>query len=173
MPKFTVVAESITANPSTFPLNKLKKVRKNIKNYMVREAGPMLVDDLGKTVAGWRGKPTFIYKYSEPYGSRQQLDVYPTGRHTLKWKRISEGTRTRSIYPRRAPALRFQRGYTPRTRPGGRYGGPGRRHGPEVVTLAVHGHRIEPRKFSLEVIKRRRQKVHSDLQQTVRKTGGI
>lgn len=130
----------------------------------------MLVNDFKKTTTGWRTAPTFIAKYSEPYGgARKQVYVYPTGRGKLRWIWIHEGTGPREITPKtnRYP-MRFPRHYLPKTTAKGRYGGPGRKYGPVVLAWSVT-HSIEPRKFSILIKDKREDKIRSDAIKVVQK----
>jgi hypothetical protein len=161
VPKFTIIAKPIFAKPKDFPVNKLKNIRRDLERYLRFDAGPMLIGDLNKTVANWRGKPTFVQKYSEPRGN-MQLDVFPTGKNTLKWKRVSEGTGPRIITAKPGKMMVFPRNYTPKTTPRGRYGGPGRKSGPIQKALTVM-HEIEPRKFTIIIKEKREDQIERDI----------
>lgn len=156
MPKFTMIATPIYANPKTFPASQLSKLDKKLTRYMRDQIGPKIKRDMEATTVNWRGAPVFVCKYSEPYNTRKQVDIFPTGRNTLKWMRVSEGTGPRIISAKPGSMMVFPKEYMPKTTPGGRYGGPGRKYGPIVKAKTVR-HSIAPRHFTLK-IKEKREK---------------
>lgn len=168
MAKFTTTVIPILPNPKDYPANILKKVRKKVKNYLTKDAAPMLIRDLKDTVQGWSTPPTFVSKYSEPHGTRLQIDVFPTGSGALNWKRVSVGTGPRQIRAKSPRGMRFQRDYTPKTTAGGRYGGPGIKHGAWTTAFTVT-HSIEPRNFTILIKDKREDKLHDDLERIVHK----
>ena len=134
--------------------------------YMVGPMRSFLLDDFKETVGKWSHKPSFNATYNTPYNIRKQLMVFPVGRYTLNWSRVSEGTRPRTISSKPGgPAMVFPRFYSPYTQPGGKYGGSGTRYGPIVRTRLVGTsklHEITPRKFSLEIAKKEERKILND-----------
>lgn len=166
MPKFTTIAVPIYANPKTFPASKLEKVKKDLKNYLTKDAGPMLRRDMEATVSGWKHKPTMVMEYSEPWGAHMQIRIYPKGSGTLNWNRISEGTGPRAIYAKPGSMMVFPESYMPKTTPDGRYGGPGRKYGPIRKAKRVW-HSIEPRKFTTIIKAKREDKIQSDIRAVI------
>lgn len=171
MAKTTVIAVPIYANPKNFPVNKFRRLERKLKSYLLTDAGPMLKKDMEATTQNWRGAPVFVVKYSEPYGTRMQIDIYPTGRNTLKWKRVSEGTGPRIISAKPGKVMIFPQNYDPKTTPAGRYGGPGRKYGPIQYRKAVY-HSTAPRKFTVKIKEKREKKIVSDVNRIVYKVGG-
>ena len=169
MSNFKVIAVPITPSAQSMPGRKGKRMLGKIEKYLKKDAGPLLVRDMEKTVAGWRGKPSFVFVYSELFGTQMQIKVFPKGRHTLKWKRISQGTGPRVITAKNPGGLMvFPQDYIPKTTASGRYGGPGRKYGPTVRKRSVV-HEIEPREFSAIIVDNREPKLVSDITKIVRK----
>lgn len=142
-----------------YPLDKYEKFEKLLEAYLRGNATRVLRGDFEKTTKGWHSKPSFVAIYSKPYGTRQQLLVMPKGSGTTKWARVSNGTRSRTIRAKSAYGMVFPRYYIPKTTPGGKYGGPGRKWGPEVLTQVVRNHKIEPREFSKKIAKKREKDI--------------
>lgn len=172
MPKFTTIATPIYANPKDFPASAMKKLKTRLKTYFTKDIGPQVKRDMEATVQNWRGKPIFVLEYSEPWGAHMQVRIFPKGPNTLKWQRVSEGTGPRIIRAKSQRGMRFPRDYDPKTTPGGKYGGPGRKHGDIVVAQAVY-HQTTARKFT-EYIKKKREKQFVDgVQEIVNQTGRL
>ena len=78
--------------------------------------------------------------------------VYPEGEI---YKYVTGGTRKNYPIPKlsntKAKTLRFQEHYTPRTKPGGKYGGPGRKSGAFVFRKRVIHPGIKARNFENEI----------------------
>ena len=150
-------------NVEELPHRKMQKALDNLERYLKRDASRMLLGDMRDTVENWSGPPQFIAVYSEPYGTRMQLDVKPVGRNTLKWMWVSEGTPPRVITARTPKGMRFRPGYSPKTTPGGQYGGTGMRSGPWKRAMAVGPHSIEPRKFSVRIVDKRERQLRAEI----------
>lgn len=164
MSKLAVKFQVILPVEKNFPEGSFKKWDDATTVYFNIRLRSMLVGDFNETIAGWNHKPSFKATYSTPYNTRKQLVVEPVGRYTLNWSRISEGTRNRSIYPRSGNRyMTFQPNYSPRTQPGGKYGGPGSDSGPTVHPTVVHNHSIKPRHFTKEIAKKEEEKILDEL----------
>jgi hypothetical protein len=168
--KFTILIEPVNASPKDFPINTLRKVSRNLRGYLEKDLSRMLLKDMNATTEGWQEAPTMVAEVTAPFGTRLQLVVFPKGRGTLKWKRISEGTGPRTIRAKTPRGMRFRRDHDPKTTASGKYGGSGRYSGPWVTAFEVT-HRIEPRKFSVLIMKRREKKIRKDVQKIVHKSG--
>lgn len=165
MGKLAIKFEIILPQERNYPANRFRLWDQATEAYMRGPLRSMLISDFNATTERWDHKPSFRGEYTTPYTIRKQVSVFPVGRYSLNWARISEGTATRSIVPRRAPMLVFPRYYTPHTSPyrTGSYGGPGLRHGPTVRTLKVRAHSIAPRKFTRTIAKQREKEILLEL----------
>lgn len=132
------------------------------------EVGKLHVQEREKIVADFETNIEFDYKVV--FGSKQlELDILVKNASTEVsegftvgdlWKALDKtGTRPHTIRPKTlgpgfGGALRFQSGYSPKTRPIGRSGGPGRATGPVVFARQVNHPGFPPRHFSREINKR-------------------
>lgn len=172
MAKTKMVLQPIWPNPKDFPVGKLKALDRELTRVMRDKIGPLIKGDFEDTVQGWSSPPQFISKYSEPFGTQKQVEVYPAGRGTLQWSRVSEGTPAHIIAARRRPTLAYQKDFVPKTKPGGPYGGPGRKSGPWVTPKAVLHPGIEPRKFSVVIKNDREDEIYDMIYDTFEKFVG-
>lgn len=163
MPRLTVHIEPVFANPSNYPADRLKKLFKKLENYMKNDLGRTLQKDMEATVENWKGKPDMVKTVSTPYNTRIQLTVEPKGRGATNWRRISEGTKRRTIRAKTPRGMSFQEGYTPKTTPRGKYGGPGKRYGKWRRNVSRVTHQIEARKFAPRIMKKRERQIHRDV----------
>jgi hypothetical protein len=166
MAKLVMKFEVLLPKDKDWPQSKFKQWDLLTTAYMTGPMRSFLLDDFKDTTKGWTHKPSFNATYNTPYNTRKQLMVFPVGRYTLNWSRVSEGTRPRTISSKPGgPAMVFPRYYSPYTQPGGRYGGSGTRHGPIVRTRLVGTgklHEITPRKFSQEIAKKDEKRIFND-----------
>lgn len=138
-------------------------------NYLRGDLKNRLTKALLETTRNWTHKPTFQSKVNTVNGL--SLLVYPDARTKSSriWIYVHEGTRPRTIRARLAPRLTVQ-SYNPHTKRGGRWGGPGNRHGeisyPKVV---VNWPGIDKRDFSKEIASRQERQIRRDIQNIVRK----
>ena len=151
-----------------------KNTVKDLKNFLKGEASRTLKSDLEATTQNWKEKPTMVAEYSEPYGVDMQVYAHPKGNMLLNWQRISQGTggnSGRTIVSSKGMMV-FQRDYTPKTTPGGSYGGPGTKSG-DTIRARVVGtkkpHRIEPREFSKKIKEKREDEFVRKLDAIVKK----
>jgi hypothetical protein len=105
-----------------------------------------------KRTANWSGKPEFAAYFSRASKGGISLLVSPRGRQADKWKWVSGGTPRHRIEATNAPLLRFQQFYDPKTKPGNKYGGSGRKSGPWVNTKSVSHPGIFPRDFETHIV---------------------
>lgn len=133
--------------PKQWPAGGLKEFERLVENYLRGDLNRTIQGDFNKTTQKWSGRPTF--KGDVTMNAREwSLFVYPTGRHAAKWGYLDQGVRSRGIRVKRARYLTIQ-DYTPHTKPGGKYGGSGKRHG--EVTYAKEAPRwpgISKREFA-------------------------
>lgn len=104
-----------------------------------------------KRVSNWGSKPEFAGYFSRRGKDGYALLVSPRGGNAEKWKWVSGGTSAHGIDAVNSPVLRFQKFYEPRTRPGNRYGGPGRKYGPWQNVKSVQHPGIKPRDFEQHI----------------------
>lgn len=136
-----------------YPVSVLDKVTKELTSYLINDLGPEISGEYKKQVDGWSTPPAFPVKFSAPYnGSRLQIDVGPKGKGTTNWKRVNQGTRSRTIRSSGRGPMVFPENYDPKTTPGGRYGGPGRKYGTIRRTNIVRGHSIAAREFEKKIV---------------------
>ena len=135
---------------------KVDKVRLEILNAL-RAQGKEIVADYNQTVQTWRNKPAFEVAVSLAGGGATVL-VTPDGPNRQQFEYVDKGTRPHIIRVRRAPALRFRLGGSPKTQPG--VIGSGSGSPPNGFWRAkdfVRHPGTEARRFS-EIIEKRRRK---------------
>ena len=134
-----------------------KNTIKDLRNFLKGDASRKLKSDYEDTIQGWNDKPQIATDYREIYGVDMSLHVHPSGRGTLHWQWISQGTggETGRTITSSKGVMVFKRDYTPKTTPEGQYGGPGLKSGDTVRTRVVHNHKIEPREFSKKILAKR------------------
>ena len=164
MAKLSVKFEVILPKDKKFPQGSFDKWDAATTVYFNGPLRSMLSRSFEETVSGWNHKPSFKATFSTPYNTRKQLIVEPVGRYKLNWCRVSEGTRSRSIFPRAGNTrMTFIRFYEPHTYPGGNYGGPGSDYGPTVHPSLVNNHSIAARHFTKEIAKGKEEDILNDL----------
>ena len=99
-----------------------------------------------RVVGNWKHKPVF---QARKFITMEYLkvNVFPTGPNKQIYKWVTDGTKAHVIKARNAPALAFQLGYKPKTRPVGQYGGMGVATGKRVYAQEVHHPGTKPREF--------------------------
>ena len=102
-----ILLRSIVPN-KIFDLDKFDRESQKVLNDIVKKAET----EFKKTTATWRRKPDFIIKRAS--GSKLEASVYTTDEI---YGYVVRGTRAHIITPKRAPALRFQTGFTSKTIP--------------------------------------------------------
>lgn len=151
MPSVKVIVEPIKPARDDMPDRQISRYLKKLEGYFKGELAKDVKREFKKTTKNWDNGPEFVSEISAPYGTRLQLWVRPKGRYTTKWQRVSDGTAPHLIRAKRRPTLSFQPNYTPHTKPGGSYGGPGRKSGEYIHPKVVRHPGIEARKFSEEI----------------------
>jgi hypothetical protein len=145
-----VSIEVIAPKDANFGEASFNRTKVRLLNYMRGPGARKLQGEFRKTSDGWSRPPEYPARVTQPYGgARIQLIVFPAGRGSLNWVRISEGTGPREIRAKSSgKPMVFQPGYNARTRPGGSWGRSKSRFGPVIRARVVFNHRIEPRKFA-------------------------
>lgn len=142
----------ILPNPN-FPKNVGDGLLRDLEVWLKGRAARTLTTAFMDTVDGWEHKPSFPADYSEPFGTQMEIYVHPQGAGMTNWQRVSDGTGPRQIVSRKG-IMHYQTEYSPHTKPGGSYGGPGSRGGEWRHSRTIKNHRIEPREFSKEIAKK-------------------
>ena len=107
---------------------KAPEVKKKLGVVMDNEVKPHFLAAFRRVVANWKHKVEFkARKFIRT--DRIWLDVFPTGEHKKIWIFVTKGTRAHIIRAKNAPVLAFLWGgkgsYKPKTKPVGKFGGPG------------------------------------------------
>ena len=163
--KLKIRLEAILPKDRNYPESSFDKLMANLEAYMVGPLDRSLTKEFNKTVEGWHHRPNFISAFSRPYnGANLQLWIHPQGSGTTQWSRVSLGTGPRQIHS--DTVMTFPAEYDPRTRPGGPYGGPGRKYGKVIRTHSVgvkKPHRVTPRLFSKRILDKEGRGIESDM----------
>jgi hypothetical protein len=123
-----------------------------VQKQVVLPAGANQIEDItlklyGRTVKTWRRKPRFSaqtkFKNSEV--------VINAGTDDKVWNIINRGARPHIIRAKNAPRLRFQTGYTAKTKVRDLHTGPGGAFGPIRFAMAVNHPGIKARQFDQEI----------------------
>jgi hypothetical protein len=168
--------EAILPKDKNYTLTQFNNMINGLEKYMRGPLSSKMTGEFKKTTQGWKHTPNFVAIFTKPYnGARLQLWVKPTGRGTTNWSRISVGTGPRVINSSKGP-MTFNVNYDPKTQPGGKWGGSGRRYGQVIYNKMSVGnitpHRIRPREFSKYIKDKNEKGIVSQMQVIVRKAIG-
>lgn len=115
-----------------------KRAKKELKDAQ-QEAALDLLKEYEKVVADWDHKPKFVARVK-----RFLIFITAEGRYADIWRFVNWGTKRHKIRAKNAKALSFFWGgpgsYQPKTRPIGRFGGPGTVSGGEQVAFTEVDH---------------------------------
>lgn len=141
---------------------KIDGFRLEILNEL-RKEGTTHRQILARTTTTWKDRPTFKSDISLDRRTGAGVHTYPTGSEMAvnKWVWTDQGTKPHTIRARRAPTLRFQTGYTAKTKKRTYTSGQSSRFGPWVRPLSVKHPGTEAREWS-EDLSARRQKPFED-----------
>lgn len=107
---------------------KAPQVKSDLADALDNEVKPKLLQRFQHVVANWQHKPIFKARKFIRI-DRIWVDVFPTGENAKIWLFVTGGTKPHPIRAKRAPRLAFMWGghgsYKPKTRPVGKFGGPG------------------------------------------------
>lgn len=137
-PKFTAIAEEVIATLNS-------------------EVKPALLVAFNLRVMNWEHKPEFKAR-GQITRTGTSVYVWPAGKNADIWRYVSNGTRAHDIEPKgEGYPLRFMWGgpgsYKPKTKPPGKFGGPGIVMGEPVAFYKVHHPGNEPRNFEKNISK--------------------
>lgn len=125
------------------------RTRQNVELALQGPVGKLVRDSFEKRVKNWDTKVTFKSKFKAG-PRRSRLDTGPYGRNRRIWEWVSGGTYPHPIHPVKAKKLTVQ-DYSPKTKPGGVYGGPGSRTGSVSCLSFVHNLGIKARNFEDDI----------------------
>ena len=119
----------------------------------LRKEGTVHRKELKRTVTTWDDAPRIESKVSLNKKNGASVQTGPTGSEDAvnHWIFTDEGTSPHLITARRAPSLRFQAGYTPRTRVGKFTSGQSRRFGAWRSPVTVRHPGTTAREWSKEL----------------------
>lgn len=105
------------------------KVKRQLESHIDSQVKPELIKRFERVVVNWQHKPEFKARKFVTV-DEIQVNVFPAGEHKMIWIYVSGGTKPHEITPKNAyNRLFFEWGgpgsYKPKTRPVGRFGGPG------------------------------------------------
>ncbi len=107
---------------------KSQKVKRLLGDALDNEVKPELIKRFNRVTVNWKKKPDFKSRKFVRLTS-VAVNVFPAGEHKMIWVWVSGGTKPHPISARRAPRLAFLWGgpgsYKPKTKPVGKFGGPG------------------------------------------------
>lgn len=124
------------------------KIKQYLGNVLDNEVKPHFIQRFDMVVANWDHKVDFrARKFLRT--DKIWLNVFPTGPNKQIWVWVSKGTRGPYPIPKRGPGfLAFKTGYKPKTKPVGKFGGPGIFTGDTVMgVMQVQHPGIEAREF--------------------------
>lgn len=122
--------------------------------------------DFDGTVATWRRRPSFPVKKQDTASDIVRF-IGPSGPNKERFNWVHEGVAPRFIRPRRAPMLRFQRGYIAATTPGKLGSRTAKRFGPWVSSKGFRWPGIQPRDFSTVIRSKREGDFFRDVQNAI------
>jgi hypothetical protein len=150
---------------------KAPEVKRMLGNAIDAEVKPHYIERFKEVIADWKHKPEFKSRKFIKTDSIS-VDVYPAGPHKDIWKWVSRGTKGPYPIPKAGPRyLAFQLGYQPRTRPRGKFGGPGKATGPWIRgVMQVQHPGIKAREFEEVIAEEEKQWFSSTMENIWRRT---
>jgi hypothetical protein len=137
-----ILLRSITPKGKIFDLSQFDRQMSNALNDVIQTAKR----DFEKTVATWSNKPQFDVRRA----SAAKLEAKVSTTHEI-FTYVVRGTKPHTITARRAPALRFQTGFTSKTMPRKITSRRGGRSGPMVSAKTVYHPGTEARDFDIVI----------------------
>jgi len=131
----------------------IEAIRSELEKALVAE-GEDVKKLYEQTTRTWRHKPDF--EVLTDLGANDATVLVGTDDEIYQY--VDKGTRAHRIIARRAPALRFQLGFTPKTTPGVIGSGRGKRFGAMVRPKSVMHPGTKPRNFSETIQAARKRK---------------
>lgn len=137
-----IVLRSIKPKKKIFDLDRFDSESAKALNDTI----DMAERDFEKTVSTWKDKPSFTKKKAS--ASKLKAEVYT--QHAI-YTYVVRGTKAHVITPKRAPVLRFQPGFTPKTFPRRISSSRGSRSGNFVAAKKVFHPGTEARDFDIVI----------------------
>ena len=137
-----IILRSITPKNKIFDIDKFDREAAKSLNDIIKKAER----EFGKTVATWKNKPDF--KVDRATSSKLVAAVSTMDEI---YGYVVRGTRAHIITPKRAPALRFQTGFTSKTMPRKITSRRGGRSGPMVSAKMVRHPGTQARDFDIVI----------------------
>lgn len=125
-----------------------KKAATAILRAAAIEVANIAIKYLEQYTASWEHKPSWGKRIKVDLKKEITVYIYPTGPNAQIFKWVSGGTKGPYPIPKAGPGLLyFKLNYQPKTRPGGRYKGPGKALGPGQYAMRVEHPGIEAREI--------------------------
>lgn len=113
---------------------------------------------------------TFHYTTVNRHANERVLTFSVKGPGAAIWGYVNFGTKAHIIRPKVAPALAFQTGYTPRTKPKVFASGKAARFGPFVFAQEVHHPGGKARNWHIAIRNQHGAEFQSDIQNSVKRS---
>jgi len=155
-----IILRSITPKGKIFDLDKFDRESAKTLNDIIKKAER----EFGKTVATWKRKPDFKVDRAT---SSKLVAVVSTMDEIYGY--VVRGTKPHVITPKRAPALRFQTGFTSKTTPrkiGSRRGGSS---GRMVSAKIVHHPGTTAREFDIVIAEQLQPELVKEVRKAIKK----
>lgn len=141
-----------------------------IREAFREEIKDEVVADFNDVTSDWQTDVTFDARV-EVQGGNIVIGIGPR-RNAKIWRYVDEGTRAHAIRPRRAKRLRFQTGYSARTRPGRAHVGNGTASGDVVYSAGVWHPGTEAREFTKTIMDKWRKEIAQVVRDAIKEAGG-
>lgn len=155
-----ILLRSITPKGKIFDLSQFDRQVTNALNDTIQTAKR----DFEKTVATWSKKPTFNVRRAS--ASKLEAQVFTVNEI---YGYVVRGTKPHTITARRAPALRFQSGFTSKTIPRKISSRRGGRSGPMVSAKTVHHPGTEARDFDTVIAEKLKPVLAKEIRKAIKK----
>jgi len=155
-----ILLRSITPKGKMFDLSQFDRDASNGLNSTIKVAER----DFEKTVATWSNKPVFTVKNAT--AQRLKAEVFTVDE--IYWY-VVRGTKAHTITPKRAPALRFQTGFTSKTIPRKITSRRGGRSGPVVSAKVVHHPGTKARDFDIVIAKQLQPVLEKEVRKAIKR----
>ena len=159
------------AKRSRRKFNKSKEIQAEMAAFMDATVKPHFIKAFERVVCNWEHKPEFK---ARKYVRANSIAVYvfPAGQYKKIWKYVSAGTKGPYKIPKTGPGyLAFQIGYKPKTKPPGKFGGPGVATGPWIRgVMQVEHPGIKAREFEKTIADDERDWYSREMENAWRRT---
>ena len=149
-------------------LLEVPKVKAALSKAMDTEVKPHFVKEFDKVVANWKHNPEFK-GMKKITADKITVSIFPSKFKDI-WGYVTKGTRPHIIRAKNARTLAFKWGgkgsYSPKTRPGGKFGGPGTSSGPMIFPKRVKHPGSKAREFE-KVIAQKNKKWFSSTMENI------